>query len=65
MIVLAVVEVYLLLRAFDGTTMYSVVVLIAGLAGYTQGTLTGDDQGTVQRQLLGGPSSAKPGGPSR
>lgn len=61
MVVLAGLEVYLLFRAIDGTTMYAVVVLIAGIAGYTQGRLTGYDHGTVQRTLITGPSMMKPG----
>lgn len=49
MVLLAVLEVYLLIQAIDGATMYSTVVLIAGLAGYTQGRATGYDHGLAYR----------------
>ena len=52
MFVLTGLEIYMILQGLDGATMYSVVVLIAGLAGYTQGKATGYEQGMTQRQLL-------------
>jgi hypothetical protein len=63
MVVLTALEIYLLFQGTDGTTMYSVVVLIAGLAGYTQGKATGYEAGTVQGALLRGPKPGT-GGPS-
>jgi hypothetical protein len=48
MVVLGALEMYALLQGIDGATMQAVVLLIASLGGYTQGTQTGYSRGVVQ-----------------
>jgi len=55
MIVLGVIEIYALLQGIDGATMQAVVLLIASLGGYTQGSQMGYQRGALQVQRMKGP----------